>query len=91
MGELPWWVPMGAAAVAASAAAAGKVWADMRAEIRQLRAELAEANARAAASQREEHGEHVRDLRRIAGLSTSLEPPAGPPRPRPPALPPRRK
>lgn len=77
MGELaPWWVAVASGAVAALAAAAGKVWSDQRAEIRQLREELAQANARAAEAQRAEHGEHVKDLRRIAGLSTSLQPPA---------------
>lgn len=74
--DAPWWVASAAATVGTLGAAAGKVWADQRAEIKQLRADLALANERAAAAQREEHGEHVRDLRRIAGLSTSLEPPA---------------
>lgn len=78
--EAPWWVASAAAIVGALAAAAGKVWAEQRTEIRQLRSDLAAANERNANLQREEHGEHVRDLRRMAGLSTSLEPPAkGPP------------
>lgn len=72
----PWWVAVASGAVAALAAAVGKVWSDQRAEIRQLRAELAEANARLVELQRAEHGEHVRDLRRFAGISTSIEPPA---------------
>ena len=82
MSELaPWWVAIGSGAVAALAAAAGKIWSDQRAEIRQLRDDLAKANARAAELQREEHGEHVRDLRRIAGLSTSQPPVEGWPPP----------
>lgn len=80
LGELaPWWVAIATGAVAALAAAVGKVWSDQRAEIRQLRDDLAQANARAAELQRTEHGEHVKDLRRMAGLSTSLPPAAWPP------------
>jgi hypothetical protein len=55
-------------AAAAVAAAAGKVWLEQRAEIRQLRAELERVNQR-------EHAEHVRTLRRMSGLSTSAPPP----------------
>lgn len=77
----PWWVAMASGAVAALAAAAGKVWSDQRAEIRQLRDELAAANERAAELQRSASGEHVKDLRRMVGLPTSLEPPAAWPPP----------
>lgn len=72
----PWWVAIATGAVATLAGAAGKVWSDQRAEIRQLRDELAQANARASELQRSGTDEHVRDLRRIAGLSTSIDPPA---------------
>lgn len=84
------WVGLACGAAAAVAAAAGKVWADQRAEIRQLREDLKAANERASELQSAEHGEHVRDLRRIAGLSNSIEPPAAS-RPRPPPVPPRIK
>ena len=83
MGEhAPWWVALAVSAGAGLAAAVGKVWADQRAEIRQLREDLKAANERAS----ELPTEHVRDLRRIAGLSTSLEPPPAGPRPRPPPV-----
>lgn len=85
--DAPWWVASAAAVVGSLGAAAGRVWSEQRSEIKQLRADLAAANARNVELQREEHGEHVRDLRRFAGLSTSLEPPASSapvvPRPRP--------
>lgn len=80
MGEAEW-IALAVAGVGGIAAAAGKVWADQRSEIRQLREELAEANVRASVVVREEHGEHVRDLRRIAGLSTSIPTPAPPTKP----------
>lgn len=82
----PWWLAVACGAAAAVAAAAGKVWADQRAEIRQLREDLKQANERAS----ELPAEHVRDLRRIAGLSTSIDPPAAS-RPRPPPVPPRKR
>ncbi len=82
-GGAPWWVTLAAGAVAAIstvlAAAAGKVWAQQRDEINQLRADLQEA-----------HEAHQRDLRRLGGLSTSIDPPAAS-RPRPPPVPPRRR
>lgn len=80
----PWWVTLAAGAVSvittALAAAAGKVWAQQRDEIRQLRHDLEEA-----------HEAHQRDLRRLGGLSTSMDPPPAASRPRPPPVPPRRR
>lgn len=85
-GEAPWWVAIAVAAAAGIAGAAGKIWLDLRAEIRQLRTDLEDANQRAAELQERATGAHVRDLRRLTGLSTSVEPPPSeePPRPRPP-------
>lgn len=78
----PWWVATAAGVVSALAGVIGKLWADHRRELRELRAELAEANARVvelqeqATERGDEHQrEHVRDLRRIAGLSRSIDPP----------------
>lgn len=91
-GGAPWWVAIAVTAGAGLAAAAGKVWLDLRGEIRQLRADLENANKRATEVQRTEHGEHVRDLRRIAGLSTSDPPPRDtPPRDTERAIPPTRR
>lgn len=84
--DAPWWVALVAGAGGAVAAAAGKVWSDQRAEIRQLREDLKAANARAS----ELPTEHVRDLRRMAGLSNSMDPPATG-RARPPPVPPRKR
>lgn len=79
MGEhAPWWVALAVAGVAGIAAAAQRVWSGQRDEIKQLRGELQEA-----------HEQHQRDLRRLGGLSTSMEPPATS-RPRPPPVPPRK-
>ena len=85
----PWWVGIGAGVVSSLVATIGKLWAEMAKERREraeemaaVRHELAEANDRVVQLQTEanERGdvfqrEHVRDLRRIAGLSNSLEPP----------------
>lgn len=83
-GELtPWWIGITTGVVTAAAGVIGKVWTELRRELRDTRAELAAANARVVelqqlASKRgdELQREHVRDLRRFAGVSTSLEPPA---------------
>jgi hypothetical protein len=85
----PWWVGIGAGIVSSLVAVIGKLWAELAKERRErgeevglIRHELAEANDRvvqlqADANQRGDvfQREHVRDLRRIAGLSTSVEPP----------------
>jgi hypothetical protein len=83
-GELvPWVLSIGGGIVATLLGVVGKLWAERaaerrehRAELDQLRHELAEANEQIVALQRETQGAHLRDLRRLAGLSTSLEPPA---------------
>jgi anti-sigma-K factor RskA len=74
-------VAIASSIVVALAGVIGKLWSDQKTELRELRAELASANQRIVELQREEHGEHVRDLRRFAGLSTSMEPPAAWPPP----------
>lgn len=71
----PWWVAMGAGIVTTLAGVIGKLWADQKREVRELRAELAAANARIVDLQTKNTEDHVRDLRRFAGISTSLEPP----------------
>jgi len=90
MGDLtPWWLATAGGIVTALAGVVGKLWANTREEVTQLRAdnaqlrhELSEANAAVVRLQQDatERGdahqrEHVRDLRRIAGLSTSMDPP----------------
>jgi hypothetical protein len=77
----PWWVATGAGLVTALAGVIGKLWSDHMASVRALRedlasarSQLAEANARNAELQKSEHEEHVRDLRRIAGLAASWPP-----------------
>lgn len=93
----PGLIGIGTGIVTALCAVIGKLWAalvserrERAAEVAELRHELAEANARIVELQREanERGdvfqrEHVRDLRRIAGLA-SLEP--GRPSPWPPVI-----
>ena len=93
----PWWLAIAAGIVTALGGVIGKMWTALAAERREhagelaaLRHELAEANDRVVELQREanERGdvfqrEHVRDLRRIAGLS-SIEP--GRPSPWPPVI-----
>lgn len=90
MGEMtPWWVGIASGIVCALAAVVGKLWANTREEVSelrtsnaQLRHELSEANAtivrlqQDATERGDEHQrEHLRDLRRFAGLSTSMDPP----------------
>lgn len=86
---VPWLLSIGGGIVATLVGVVGKLWAERaterrehRAEVAQLRQELDDANAQVvelqkAAQQRsdEYQAEHRRDLRRLAGLSTSLEPP----------------
>lgn len=74
----PWWVAIGTGVVSTLAGVIGKLWSDQKREVRDLRAELAAANARIVELQKETQHEHVRDLRRFAGISTSLEPPRRP-------------
>lgn len=85
----PWWVGIGAGIVTTLLGTIGKLWAelasvrrDARAQLEQRDTELAEANQLIVQLQREatERGdahqrEHVRDLRRMVGLSTSVDPP----------------
>ena len=94
----PWWVGIGAGIVSALVGTVGKLWSELAtvrrelgAELASARAELAEANERIVQLQGESNDrgdvfqrEHVRDLRRIAGLSTSVEPPR--PDPWPPVI-----
>jgi hypothetical protein len=90
MGDLtPWWVATATGIVAALAGVVGKLWANTREEVAelrtanaQLRHELSEANNTIVKLQQDatERGdghqrEHLRDLRRFAGLSTSIDPP----------------
>lgn len=89
-GLLPWLLSIGGGVVATLLATIGKLWTERaterrehRDELAQLRHELEEANDRIVQLQHEaqqrsdEHqAEHRRDLRRLVGLSTSLEPPA---------------
>jgi hypothetical protein len=98
-GLLPWVLSIGGGIVATLLATIGKLWTERaterrehRDELAQLRHELEEANERIVQLQNEaqqrsdEHqAEHRRDLRRLAGLSTSLEPPA-PRGPYPPVI-----
>jgi hypothetical protein len=85
----PWWLAIAVSIVTALGGVIGKLWASARAEGTRLRADneqlrhdLNEANATAVRPPQgpPERGdahqrEHVRDLRRIAGLSTSMDPP----------------
>jgi hypothetical protein len=90
MGDLtPWWVAIASGIVASLAGVVGKLWANTREEVASLRAhnaqlrhDINEANATILRLQEEatERGdghqrEHLRDLRRFAGLSTSIDPP----------------
>lgn len=93
-GLTPWLLSIGGGIVTTLLAVAGKLWAKLdsertahAAQLERLQHELAEANEKIVSLQNEaqqrsdEHqAEHRRDLRRLAGLSTSLEPPrpAGP-------------
>jgi hypothetical protein len=68
----------------------GKLWTDKCRELTEARADLAAANQRIVELQRDDQvragqlvTEHVRDLRRMAGLSTSLGPPSQSPWPPP--------
>lgn len=95
---VPWVLSIGGGIVTALTAVIGKLWVSLNEERAarsverdQLRHELAEANDRivqlqAQSSQRsdEHQREHRRDLRRLAGLPTSVEPPA--PSPWPPVV-----
>jgi hypothetical protein len=82
----PWWVASAVGIVTALGGVIGKLWSAQREEVRGLRAELAAANARivelqttASAriveQQKHDHEEHVRDLRRMAGIAASWPPP----------------
>jgi hypothetical protein len=71
----PWWVAIAIGIVTSLGGVIGKLWSDQKREVRELRDELAAANARIVELQQKTSDEHVRDLRRFAGLSTSLEPP----------------
>lgn len=71
----PWWVAIAGGIVTTLAGVIGKLWSDQKREVRELRDELAAANARIVELQQTTSSEHMRDLRRFAGLSTSLEPP----------------
>jgi len=107
----PWWLAIAGATVTTLVGTIGKLWSELKAEriaraseVAGLRAELQQANDRvvlltteANARGDEWQREHVRDLRRFAGISTSLEPPRGdypPPviraAPLPPRVPPRK-
>jgi hypothetical protein len=82
VGELtPWWLATAGGIVTALAGVIGKLWSDQKREVRELRAELAAANARLLELQREGSEHYVRDLRRMAGLSTSSPPVVGWPPP----------
>jgi hypothetical protein len=78
----PWWLAIASGIVICLVGTIGKLWTDHRTTVRELRAELATANAtvvelqRAAELRSDEHqAEHRRDLRRFAGISTSVDPP----------------
>ena len=82
----PWWVALGVGAVTTLAGVIGKLWTDQRREAtaaaavaadeaRELRAALAAANDRNVLLQQSSTAEHVKDLRRIAGLAASWPPP----------------
>ena len=78
----PWWLGIGVSMATSAGAVIGKLWTENRA----IRAELAAANDRVvtlqleASKRSDEHqSAHRRDLRRLAGLSTSMDPP--PPNP----------
>lgn len=87
---MPWVLSIGGGIVSTLLAVIGKLWSERASERREHRDELAavrheleQANDRVVelqnqAQQRsdEHQAEHRRDLRRLAGLSTSLEPPA---------------
>jgi hypothetical protein len=84
----PWWIGIGTGIVSALIGTIGKLWSELasvrresKAEIEAARFELSEANERILHLQDESNlrgdgfqREHVRDLRRLAGLSTSVEP-----------------
>lgn len=77
----PWWVALGTGVVSALAGVIGKLWAAHMAEVKALRAELATARAELDAAnkrnvelQQQTSHEHVKDLRRIAGLAASWPP-----------------
>lgn len=85
----PWWIAAATGALTGAGGVVAKVWAahrqvvkELRDELAQVRHELSEANATIVRLQQEathrgdEHQrEHLKDLRRLAGLSHSLEPP----------------
>jgi hypothetical protein len=87
---VPWVLSIGGGIVTTLLGVIGKLWADRatrdrehRDELATVRHELEQANDRvvelqqAAQARSDSHqAEHRRDLRRLAGLSTSLEPPA---------------
>lgn len=86
---MPWVLSIGGGIVTTLLAVIGKLWAERAAERREhreelaaLRHELEQANDRVVelqnqAQQRSDlhQAEHRRDLRRLVGLSTSVEPP----------------
>jgi hypothetical protein len=76
----PWWVAIATGVVTCLAGVVGKLWSDQRREAataaavaadenRELRAQLVAANARSTEDVQRSTEEHVRDLRRIAGLA----------------------
>jgi len=85
----PWWLAIAGGIVTTLAGVVAKLWSDSRQEVStlrtdnaQLRHELAQANSTIVQLQQEatERGdqhqrEHLRDLRRFAGLSNSMDPP----------------
>lgn len=87
----PWWLGIGAAIVTSLVAVIGKLWATIGSEransatqLAQKDWELQQANDRIVELQQRGKDEHVRDLRRMAGLSHSIDPPR--PDPWPPVV-----
>lgn len=73
MGEAltPWWVAIATGIVTTLGGVIGKLWTDNVA----LRRELAAANAHAEELREQLHRDHKRDLRKVIGWPTSLDPP----------------
>jgi hypothetical protein len=78
----PWWIGIGVGVVSALAGVIGKLWSEQKSTVTGLRADLAAANAHILELQKEANErsdkhqlEHRRDLRRLAGISTSVDPP----------------
>lgn len=93
MGELqPWWLTIASGVVLALVGAIGKVWAALiaeragraadaaaaAAELAEARDQIVELQRQASERNDENQREHRRDLRRFAGLPTSIDPPAPP-------------